>query len=445
MPYARSAERAFSPLDEELQLLPGSLTPSLVESIVRLGTWMPFLPAAKMIGHFTKVRVSEPTVRRNTEKAGVAYVENQTGEVASLERELPDAPKGPERQLLSVDGAMVPLVGGEWAEVKTLAVGTVAGVVSWGGGREVHSTELSYFSRLTDHETFARLATVETHRRGTETADCVCAVVDGAKWEQKFIDLHRPDAVRILDWGHASEYVAKAGQAVFGIGTEKLSEWLGPQLHELRHGESDKVLEGLRRVRDELAREGQEEEGKGKLKVVTDSLEYLESRLEQIRYREFEAQGYPIGSGAVESANKLVVEARLKGAGMHWARQDVNPMVALRNIVCSDRWEEAWPQISQKLREQRRQKSAERRATREAAVTTTLTALTAIEATVTPVESVVEQPAVAIVSVARAVDGEQSGSQHVSGRKPAPNHPWRHMPIGKARLAHARSSACTES
>ena len=45
----------------------------------------------------------------------------------------------------------------------------------------------------------------------------------------------------------------------------------------------------------------------------------------------------------MESANKLVVEARLKGAGMYWARASVNPMVALRTVACADRWPEAWP------------------------------------------------------------------------------------------------------
>ena len=49
-----------------------------------------------------------------------------------------------------------------------------------------------------------------------------------------------------------------------------------------------------------------------------------------IRYADFQAMGYLIGIGAVESANKLVVKARLKGSGMHWARAHVNPMVALR-------------------------------------------------------------------------------------------------------------------
>ena len=71
-----------------------------------------------------------------------------------------------------------------------------------------------------------------------------------------------------------------------------------------------------------------------------------------ITYARFQAQGYPIGSGSVESANKVVVESRLKGAGMHWARPHVNPLVALRTLACSDRWAEAWPQIAQQVRQQ---------------------------------------------------------------------------------------------
>jgi hypothetical protein len=57
------------------------------------------------------------------------------------------------------------------------------------------------------------------------------------------------------------------------------------------------------------------------------------SRRRQIAYADFQIQGYPIGSGMVESANKLVVEQRLKGAGMHWARRNVTPMLALRAVT----------------------------------------------------------------------------------------------------------------
>src|SRR5439155_25090877 len=152
------------------------------------------------------------------------------------------------------DGAMVPLVGGEWAEVKTLALGVVQEpVVNRRGEPEVHTTALSYFSRLTDHETFGRLATVETHRRGTETAGVVCAVVDGAEWEQEFIALHRPDAVRILDWGHAVEYLAAAAQAAYGAGTVRAQTWLAQQRHALTHDDPQTVLAALRPPRAEVA------------------------------------------------------------------------------------------------------------------------------------------------------------------------------------------------
>ena len=69
MGSAPPAGRGFSPLDEELGLLPGSLTPSLVEDMVRLGSWMPpdAIGVAKLIGHFRKVAVSSATVRRATE------------------------------------------------------------------------------------------------------------------------------------------------------------------------------------------------------------------------------------------------------------------------------------------------------------------------------------------------------------------------------------------
>jgi hypothetical protein len=207
MPSAPPVVRGFSPLDEELKLLPGSLTPRLVEQAVHLATWMPFAVAGRMMERFSRVKVPEATVRRHTEEAGAADVAVQTEAVAVLERtgEETPPPPGPPLQLLSVDGALVPLVKGAWAEVKTLAIGTVGEPVEKDGEWSVHTHDLSYFSRLADHETFGRLATVETHRRGTETAGRVAAVVDGAEWEQGFIDLQRSDAVRVLDWGHASE------------------------------------------------------------------------------------------------------------------------------------------------------------------------------------------------------------------------------------------------
>ena len=106
--------------------------------------------------------------------------------------------------VLSADGAYVPLVKGEWAEVRTLAIGAVEALSS-SPDQEVQTSAWSYFSRLTDAATFADLAEVETRRRGVTQAAQVCAVTDGADWRHRFIDLHRPDALRILDFAHAAQ------------------------------------------------------------------------------------------------------------------------------------------------------------------------------------------------------------------------------------------------
>lgn len=76
---------------------------------------------------------------------------------------------------------------------------------------------------MMDSERFIDLAPCETHRRGVETAGVVAAVNDGALWGQRSVDAHRPDAVRVLDFGHAASYMSVAAQGVYGPGTVKCS------------------------------------------------------------------------------------------------------------------------------------------------------------------------------------------------------------------------------
>ena len=272
-----------------------------------------------------------------------------------LEATLPPAPAGPAVQHLSVDGAMVPLVGGEWAEVKTLTIGTVTSRPDADGTPHAHTGDLSYFSRLTDADTFRRLATLETHRRGTETAGVVCAVMDGAEWLQGVIDLHRPDAVRILDFAHAAQHLSDAAQAVFGAGSAAARTWLADQCHELKQGDPDHVIAAVAALPVAAAADPQT------AVASRDAVQgYLCARRPQLDYARFQAAGYPIGSGCAESVNKLVIEARCKGSGMHWARANVSPMVALRAIVCGDRWEATWPSICGQLRQQARDQRRQR-------------------------------------------------------------------------------------
>jgi hypothetical protein len=401
----------------------------LHESLVRLGTWLPFAQAAEALAFFTGVTVSEPTVRRLTEGAGAAYEAVQTAAVETLEEELPPAPLGSRVQLLSVDGAMVPLLHHEWAEVKTLAIGAVGQPVQEGTEWMVHTEELSYFSRLTDAETFGRLALVETHRRGTETARTVCAVSDGAVWIQGFVDLHRPDAVRILDFPHALGYVAQAGQAVYGEGTEAFMQWFTRQRQALQHGNPEEVLRALRQFAATVKPRART--------TVQASLDYLQKRRGMLDYAWFQARGYPIGSGSVESANKLVVERRLKGAGMHWARAHVNPMVAWRTVACSDRWAEAWPQIVQQVRQhawQRRVLPGKlSRSDQRPALSTSPPAQ--------PAEPLPPAPAEGATQRAPALAPTRPPTSQAPYRPP-PDHPWRRHCLGRTK-SHSPVAACT--
>jgi len=249
MRCVRPAARVFSPLDKELALLPGEVSATLAEGLVRLGTWMPFAQAAEQLAFFWHVAVDETTVRRHTEAAGAAYVAEQAAEVEQLERQRPLPPPGPAVQYLSADGAMVPLRHGQWAEVKTLARGRVEQRRGADGASETHTTELSYFSRLAEAETFTQQAYGEAYRRGTESAGVVCAVQDGAEWLQGLVEVLRPDAVRILDFPHAVEHLSAAAAPVLGVGTPALQAWLGQQAHTLKH-----APDGARQVLAALAR-----------------------------------------------------------------------------------------------------------------------------------------------------------------------------------------------
>lgn len=121
------------------------------------------------------VQVSRATARRVTQQAGEASLAVETAEAERIEREHPPVPTGAAKQVISADGAFVPLVGGEWAEVKTLVLAEVSRTKQG----EICTQQPSYFSRISEAETFGKGALVETQRRGLEVAAEVCAVMDG--------------------------------------------------------------------------------------------------------------------------------------------------------------------------------------------------------------------------------------------------------------------------
>jgi hypothetical protein len=404
---------AFFPLDEALGLLPGQCTPRLHEGLVLLSAWMPFGRVVSTLARLLGVQISKASVVRATETAGAAYVALQTAAVAALEQETPPAPTGATRMVVSADGAMVPLRGGEWGEVRTLAIGVVPAPEQTPSGAVLRRTEaITYFSRLATAEAFTRQALVETHRRGLENAEQVAAVMDGADWLQGLADHHCPRALRILDFAHAAQRIAAIAQTLWPEGATQAAAWITQWTHRLKHEGPQPLLAELRQLHAQYP----------DCEPLRSNYAYLVKREAQLQYPDFIQQGWPIGSGMVESANKSVVEARLKGAGMHWQRTHVDPMLALRNLVCNDRWSQEWPQIHAQLLAQAkaqrmhpcRQRLLERRSRQhEAILATQRTQFVALHP-----EWTTDTP---------------PPPPKTKTSKPAHDHPWRRSLFGSAR------------
>ena len=305
----------------------GGLTPRGEETLARLASWMPYASAQELLQDLLGIQVSLATARRATLATGQAALAVWEEEVERLKQEMPQAPAGADKQAVSGDGAFVHLVGGEWVEVKTLTIGEV----TRNARGEVCTQHISSCSRLADAEHFAEAALGETHRRGVERATEVCAVQDGAEWLQGLVDYHRADAVRILDFAHAAEYVNEIGQAVQAAGGRLPAKWLEGVLHRLKHQGPHRVLTHLAWLAARYPSP-----------TMQEKLTYLQKREAHMQYPTYQEAGWPIGSGASKAPTRWSSKHASKGRACAGRRQNVNPMLVLRNAVCNRQWHETW-------------------------------------------------------------------------------------------------------
>ncbi len=371
---------------------------------------MPFEQAVEEVWYNQRTQVKEGTLRQMTYRHGEAAEALERAEVERLEQEglksgVNDSratPNETKQVVVSADGALICLTNGEWREVKTLAVGEFE--QQWNqkkGLLEVKTRELSYFSRSYRIREFERYALAELTRRGIDDAGRLVTVNDGAEWIQSFVDYHIPKATRILDFSHALGYVADVGKAVFGEETLGFQGWFQRMAHQLKHQPPQRTLADLQLLQNKAASEEQAAE-------IDQAIFYLTQRLDLIDYPHFLTKGFPIGSGSVESGHKVVVHSRLKQAGMRWAEPHVDPMLALRNLVCNGRWSDGWNQIVAFHWSQHRQKLRSQAARQR---------------------PVVPPVTLASVKVAPIVDTHKpalsSPTKLKQPHRPAPDHPWR--------------------
>jgi hypothetical protein len=327
-----------------LGLLRGAYTPQVQEAITRLSSRMSYREAQQELALLWKVGVSEGSMRQVTMRHGRVAETLTKEKVAYLEATAPPATAQPEQLVMCTDGAMVQVTTGEWREVKTVTLGEFR--PHWDAKERkvvTKTANISYFSRVEAADAFSRSALVEWHRRGGENAHTVVAVQDGALWIQSFIDYHCPQAVRVIDFAHALAYVATVGRAIHGAETGAFQQWYAQMSRQLGRQPPQQTVNQLWLLYRQHPDHPQGE-------AIELGIRYLEKRLPMIDYPHFRRQQIPIGSGTVESGHKVVMQHRMKRAGMRWAEENLNPMLALRVALCNQTWKTTWREIDARVR-----------------------------------------------------------------------------------------------
>jgi hypothetical protein len=300
--------------------------------------------------------MSSDSLRRITEGWG-RMVEEQREEVAGRANAPAQKGESPqERRVvevmpiagqanLSTDGGMVLVRGEGWKEVKLTTISEVEVKPAAERPAKESSTSRraedllvklkghSYQAGLWDADTMALHQYAEGLRRGIDHCQRLSSVNDGAPWIERITDLNFPEAVQIVDWPHAKGKLWKVGKAVFGEQSPEGKEWVEERLDHLWEGEVKQV---------EAALEALDLNQKRWPDEVRQAPGYFEGNRKRMRYDEFRAEGYPIGSGTVESGINTVVHHRMKRPGRGWERSNGQAMLAGLSELHSGRFDQAW-------------------------------------------------------------------------------------------------------
>jgi hypothetical protein len=246
---------------------------------------------------------------------------------------------------ISTDGGMVLIRGEGWKEVKLTAISEVEvrparerpaqeGRASRRAADPIATLkEHSYQVGLWDADTMALHQYAEGLRRAIDRCQRLSSVNDGAPWIERITSLNFPAAIQIVDWSHAEGRLWKVSKAVFGEQSPEGRGWVEERLDHLWGGDVQKVEAALQVLNLDQERWPDE---------VRQAAGYFAGNRKRMRYDEFRAQGYPIGSGTVESGINTVVHHRMKRPGQGWERSNSQAMLAALGELHSGRFERTW-------------------------------------------------------------------------------------------------------
>lgn len=203
-------------------------------------------------------------------------------------------------------------------------------------GKKVRSAVPLYDGTLGNADAAFKILLAELKLRGAQAAKEIVLTADGARWIwnradelAKGLGLTPNQIVKVADFYHAVEHLTKIADLCASWSPAKRKQWVRRMRRHLKAGQLDAVLQATR----DLCR------GRNAKKIRVE-VNYFATRRDFMRYDEFKARGIPLGSGAVESAIRRVVNLRLKGPSMFWRGPNAERMLHLRCYLKAGRWNE---------------------------------------------------------------------------------------------------------
>ena len=238
---------------------------------------------------------------------------------------------------VAMDGAMVNIRQEGWKELK---VGCVFEIEvkptrdpQTGDWIDLaHAHHNSYVPHLGGPDVFGQAVWAEARRRDWTQARDTVALGDGAPWIWNLVKEHFYDSRQGVDWYHATQHLWKVAHLLYAEGTPAAKQWFKDYETPLFEGHADR----LARLFGELA-----QTHPSVAQALRGEAHYFQDNQRRMQYLELREDGFPIGSGMVESGCKQF-RARFVGTGMRWSRPGIERLLPVRAAVMGHTFDNWW-------------------------------------------------------------------------------------------------------
>jgi hypothetical protein len=326
------------PLDEQLGLRPGQMSAE-VESLAGMtGAQLPFEQGSQLLEALALISLSDHSMAKATQDMGseVQAQEQEWIDQGQDEQWLQTQQRlsgGPQQLYGSLDGVKVRVRDDSerpWRELKVGAWFTTTQNPPQSPDEDwqIQATDITYYADICQARTFGQLLWATGCQRQAQLAEELIFLGDAADWIWNLVRDHYPEAVQIVDWFHATGYIAPVAKAAFPTEAEQAT-WSRDVRTALWEGDLHGVIQAFKAYCDHP------DAGKEARKAVT----YFTNNRHRMRYPEYRAKGYQIGSGTIESGCKRIATQRLKVAGANWNLDNAIKTAKARAALLSGQWD----------------------------------------------------------------------------------------------------------